>query len=177
MKAHLFKSERLGFRVMDIDDTERMFSISSDTEVMKYFPRLYNDEEAESLVVRQSISQEKHGYSFYATDFLEDGICIGFIGLSRFEKQTSFSPCTEIGWRLDKKYWKMGLATEGALRCLKFASEILGLEEIYSLTSKINIPSERVMQKIGMKYNREFIHPSIDPKSPLNPHVLYKVEL
>jgi len=61
------------------------------------------------------------------------------------------APAIEIGWRLLPKFWNQGLATEGAKRCLQFAFEELNIGEIYAVTSIHNKPSERVMQKIGMK--------------------------
>lgn len=70
----------------------------------------------------------------------------------------------------------MGLATEGAVKCVDFAFSKLEMEKIYSFAPKINLPSLRVMEKIGMKKQGEFIHPEIEEKSQLQPLVLYKIE-
>ena len=45
---------------------------------------------------------------------------------------------------------------------------------MYSFTSLPNKRSERVMQKIGMSFVREFGHPLVDPAHALYKHVLYK---
>lgn len=52
-----------------------------------------------------------------------------------------------------------------------------GIERLFSFTAKINAPSERVMQKIGMVKAGEFRHPNLSDDSPLCVHVLYKIDL
>jgi ribosomal-protein-alanine N-acetyltransferase len=87
-----------------------------------------------------------------------------------------FTPCTEIGWRISKKYWRNGYATEGAKIVLKYAFEILNLEEVVSFTSVINKKSESVMKKINMiNTNKNFEHPNLPLNHPLREHVLYKI--
>ena len=52
-----------------------------------------------------------------------------------------------------------------------------GIERLFSFTAKINAPSERVMQKIGMVKAGKFNHPKLSDASPLCVHVLYEIEL
>lgn len=56
-----------------------------------------------------------------------------------------FKKAIEIGWRLDKRFWKKGYASEGATACLEYAFNILKMNEIYSFTAVLNQPSEKVM--------------------------------
>ncbi|GAM62738.1 putative acetyltransferase [Vibrio ishigakensis] len=59
---------------------------------------------------------------------------------------------------------------------LKFSFTELGLESVYSLTALCNLPSQRVMQKIGMhNLNQDFQHPRLEPDSPLSWHCLYHI--
>ena len=81
----------------------------------------------------------------------------------------------EIGWRIREDKWNQGFATEGAKACLQFGFDQLNFKDIYSFTSKVNIKSERVMQKIGMNKVKEFEHPKIELGSHLKTHVLYKI--
>ena len=50
---------------------------------------------------------------------------IGFVGLAEPTFKAHFTPCTEIGWRLDLKYWGQGCAPEAAQRVIKYAFEEL----------------------------------------------------
>jgi RimJ/RimL family protein N-acetyltransferase len=81
----------------------------------------------------------------------------------------------EIGWRLDRKYWNLGFASEGARLCIEKGFEEINLKEIYSFTSVLNTKSENVMIKIGMKKVMEFEHPKLEKENRLCKHVLYKI--
>jgi RimJ/RimL family protein N-acetyltransferase len=54
---------------------------------------------------------------------------------------------------------------------------VLGLPEIVAFTFRGNIPSRRVMEKIGMARDpaADFEHPRLPPGHPLRPHVLYRI--
>ncbi len=78
---------------------------------------------------------------------------------------------------LKKSVWGQGIATETAKECLKYAKNNLKLTEIYSFTSILNIKSENVMKRIGMKKIKEFYHPKINKSDILSKHVLYKINI
>lgn len=99
----------------------------------------------------------------------------GFVGLNIPSAPFDFSPCTEIGWRLAKRFHGKGYATEAANAVLHHAFMTLNMPEIVAFTAKVNLPSERVMVKTGMRYQREFLHPSLEQGHPLQTHVLYKI--
>lgn len=85
-------------------------------------------------------------------------------------------PCTEIGWRLAKPFWRQGLAYEAARSVLDFAFLQQEMPEIVSFTAKINRPSENLMKKLTMEkdaYN--FLHPALPSAHPLQEHILYRL--
>jgi RimJ/RimL family protein N-acetyltransferase len=63
------------------------------------------------------------------------------------------------------------------MACLRHAWTDLGLAEVYSMTARLNLPSQRVMQKIGMTHlpDQDFEHPNVPAGSPLRRHVLYRI--
>ena len=63
--------------------------------------------------------------------------------------------------------------TEGATACLEHGFARLGLDRVYSFTACVNLPSQAVMQRAGMRKTAEFNHPKVAPDSVLYPHVLY----
>lgn len=170
---YFFTSERLGFRNFMDSDLIPFHKMNSDPEVMKYFPSVLVKEQTRSLMDRINDHITEHGFGFFAIDLLSEKNFIGFIGLKRTNFIADFTPCVEIGWRLDKNYWNQGLATEGASKCLDFAFNESDLNDIYSFTALVNFPSERIMQKIGMNKISEFNHPLLENSHPLNPHCLY----
>ena len=98
------------------------------------------------------------------------------MGLHTPKETLPFSPCIEIGWRLDEKYWGNGYATEAAFKSLEFAFEELDLDEVVSFTTTENLKSQGVMKKIGMtNTSQNFMHPAVPKDNPLCEHVLYKM--
>mgnify|MGYP002336432117 CR=1 FL=1 len=74
------------------------------------------------------------------------------------------------------KYWGKGFATEAARGSLRVGFEQLGLTEIVSFTSAINLRSRAVMVKLGMRETEEiFEHPSVPVGSTLRQHCLYRL--
>lgn len=86
-------------------------------------------------------------------------------------------PCVEVGWRLARKYWGNGYATEAGKASLEFAFNSLNLNEIYSFTSVANKKSQAVMERLDMvNTHSNFNHPSIPDESPYKEHLLYKID-
>ena len=83
-------------------------------------------------------------------------------------------PAVDIGWRLNSQSWGKGYATEGAQACLNYGFNQLHLKSIISIAPKINIPSENIMKRIGMKKVQEFKHPLLKQFPLIEDCVLYK---
>lgn len=172
--TYIIKTPRLGLRTWKEQDLLPFAQLTSNKEVMQYYPNLLTLEQTKGFITRIQQQYEDFGFSVYAVDKLDTGQFIGYIGFMRPSFESDFTPCVEIGWRLDNAFWNQGLATEGALACLDYGFNNLGFDEIFSFTSVLNNPSERVMQKIGLKKIGEFEHPMLAEGHKLRRHVLYK---
>lgn len=160
-KAYIFKSDRLGFRNWTEQDLTEFAKINSDPEVMKHFPKPLSKQETAEFIERLRNHYETYGYNYFATELLESGELLGFIGLAFQNYQTKYTPAVDIGWRLKRDAWGKGFATEGAKRCLEFAFKELNLKNIISTCTERNAQSENVMKKIGMKKIGTFKHPKL----------------
>lgn len=143
---------------------------------MEFFPAPLSAEESDALVDRIEQHFEDHGFGLWALEIPKVTPFAGFVGLSISRFEAHFTPCVEIGWRLQTQYWGQGLATEAARAVLDFAFEKLHLDQVVSFTSKCNLRSQRVMQRIGMSTSSEdnFLHPLLPRDHQLAPHVLYR---
>ena len=150
--------------------------MNSDPLVMRYFPGTLSAAETDAMLERIRDHWDRRGFGLWAVSLKESGEFAGYIGLLVPVFDAPFTPCVEIGWRLAAKFWNQGLATEGAGAALRFAFENVGLEEVVSFTAVANLPSRRVMEKIGMVRNpaEDFDHPRIPEGHPLRRHVLYR---
>lgn len=176
IQPYLFTSSRLGFRTWHSSDLGQFAEMNADPETMAFFQKPLSTEESGSMMERMNQLYLDRGYCYFAVEIIGTGGFLGMIGLGWKTFEASFTPCVDIGWRIRKKFWNQGYASEGAARCLEFAKE-LGIDEVYALASSKNLASIRVMQKTGMRYEFDFEHPDLLEYPGLQPCSLYKIVL
>ena len=176
MRNSIIETDRLILRSWKLEDLPLFIEMNKDARVMRYFPSILTAEQTESFYNRIQSEFKRNEWGLYAVELKSNGTFIGYVGLHEIGFNADFTPGVEIGWRLDADYHNQGLATEAAKEVLKLAKK-KGLQRLYSFTAKQNSPSERVMQKIGMKKVGEFEHPNLSSDSPLRTHVLYQIDL
>jgi RimJ/RimL family protein N-acetyltransferase len=151
-------------------------AMNSDPEVMRYFPSLIDEEQSRASVDFWMKQFAERGWSNWAVELKDTDEFIGFVGLWTPKLTMPFSPCVEIGWRLARRFWGRGYATEGANASLRVGFEQLGLTEIVSYTALPNAPSRAVMERIGMhNTGADFDHPAVPVGHALRRHCLYKI--
>ena len=74
----------------------------------------------------------------------------------------------ELLYAVISEYWGKGLATEMAEAILTVGFEELGLADLVCFTLTTNRASQRVMEKVGFRYERDIIHVGL-------PHVFYRL--
>ena len=170
------QTTRLLLRRWRDTDREPFARINADPRVMKFYPARLTRAESDALIARIEAHFDRHGFGLWAAELFSTGEFLGYIGLSVPSFQAHFTPCVEIGWRLDADCWGQGLATEGAAAVVDHAFTALGLPEVVSFTTPANLRSIRVMQKLGMTRNADddFDHPGLPQGHRLRRHVLYR---
>ncbi len=168
------ETPRLFLRNWTESDLEPFARMNSDPQVMKFFPKLLSKEESDGLARKIIAHLDEKGWGLWAVERKDNHEFIGFVGLSVPLPDVPVEPGVEIGWRLGKDHWGQGFATEAAREALKFAFETLKLPRVISFTAKINIRSQAVMERIGLKnQNCNFMHPRIPEGNNLREHVLF----
>jgi RimJ/RimL family protein N-acetyltransferase len=170
-------TDRLLLRPWTDADREPFAAMNSDPAVMEHFPALMTREESDAFVDRIGAQLAEWGFGLWALEVRDTGRFIGFTGLSRPSFEAHFTPAVEIGWRLSKEAWGNGYATEAARAALAYGFGPAGLDEIVSFTATTNLPSQRVMQRIGMTHDEsdDFDHPRVPAGHRLQRHVLYRI--
>lgn len=173
---HKIKTGRLLLRQWTERDLEPFAAMGADAEVMRYFPATLDRHGSDAMGRRCQALIEERGWGFWAAEEVGTGEFIGFIGLHVPTAELPCSPCVEVGWRLARKHWGHGFATEGARACLAFAFSELQLSEVVAFTSIHNHRSQAVMQRLGMGRDRSnFKHPSLPDHHWLSEHCLYRL--
>ena len=149
--------------------------MNQDPLVMEFFPNPLSQAESADSYKRITAFIEQRGFGLFAAEEKESETYIGFIGFNEPTFSSYFTPCVEIGWRLDRRFWNHGYATEGAKACLEYGFSQLDFAEVVSFTSLMNTKSINVMKKIGMTFAGEFEHPNVEWGHRLRKHILYKI--
>jgi RimJ/RimL family protein N-acetyltransferase len=172
----VLETDRLLLRAWLDSDRVPFAEMNADPEVMAYFPRQLTREESDTLVDRFETERIERGFCPWAVEMCQTGEFAGFVGLHQLADYLPFAPGVEVGWRLARRFWGNGIATEAARACVDFAFNSLGLTEIVAMTSVINVRSRRVMERLGMSYDAsdDFEHPHVPPGA-LRAHVLYRI--
>lgn len=118
----------------------------------------WRDERVREFVDRQVAGFAARGYCFWKLENKSDGEMIGFCGLQPLDGTAEI----EIGWWLAQARWRQGYATEAARAALDDAFERIGLERVVAIAQPANRASIHVMDKLGMRYERETKHRGID---------------
>jgi len=168
------RTERLLLRRWRPGDLEPFAALNADPEVMEHFPGVMSREESDTFVDRIEAEWRDRGYGRWAVEVSGEADLIGFVGLA----VPPFMPKDEIGWRLARKSWGRGFATEAARAVLADAFRRLGLTEVVSFTVPANVRSTRVMERLGMTHDPgdDFDHPRFPPGHRLSRHVLYRID-
>ena len=151
MQPPVFKTGHLTLRGFVPEDIDRIAEIIGDPVVMRYMPgsRPWPREAVERELGRIIDHWGRHGYGRWAV-IHSDGRMIGWCGIEFLRELGE----TEVAYLLDKDYWNRGYATEAALFSLWFGFEKVGLDRIIALAFPENAASIRVMEKIGMVYEK-----------------------
>ncbi|HZU21120.1 MAG TPA: GNAT family N-acetyltransferase [Gaiellaceae bacterium] len=170
------RTPRLLLRQWRDDDLEPFAALNSDPEVMEHFPRPHTREESDAFARRIREHIAAAGWGLWAVEVQASGEFVGFVGLAEPRFDAHFTPALEVGWRLERRAWGHGYATEGARAAVAFAFGGLGRDEVVSFTSATNTRSQRVMQRLGMTHDPadDFAHPLVDDPR-LRRHVLYRL--
>ncbi|MGB3337501.1 MAG: GNAT family N-acetyltransferase [Devosia sp.] len=171
------ETERLIIRPWREDDRAPYASFNGDPEVRRFYPDTLTEAESNAAMDRLIAGYEADGFGFLAVERKSDGAFIGDVGIKPVLMPLRGAPPIEIGWLLGRAYWGQGYAPEAANAWIDFAFAELRVNEVVAFTAVSNLPSQRVMTKLGMIRDTlgDFEHPGISEGHPLRPHVLYRI--
>ena len=130
---------------------------------------------SDALAERCAQGIAERGWGAWAVERRDDGMFLGFVGLSPVGTDLPFAPAVEVAWRLQRSAWGQGYATEAAQGALTFGFKQLGLKDIVSFTAVVNQRSAAVMRRLGMNFEGTFEHPRLPEGHALRTHVLYRL--
>jgi RimJ/RimL family protein N-acetyltransferase len=174
----IIETPRLRLRPLTDADMEPFLAMAADPEVMRYVsPTPVPRASAEAAATHYRRLLETTGYGYWAIEVNGGASFAGIILLQDVNFTAAFTPAIEVGWLLPREHWGNGYATEGGRTALRYAFTTMKLDEVVALTTASNIPSQRVMQRLGMTHDPhdDFDHPHTLGTS-LQRCVLYRIQ-
>ncbi len=150
---HILETNRFLLRELSVEDSENFYKLNLNPNVIKYTgdKAFKNVSEAEFFLTNYK-DYKINGFGRWAVIDKTNGEFLGWCGLKYVEKLNE----TDIGFRFFEEYWNKGYATESAKACIKYGFENLNLKTIVGRAMAENLASIKVLEKLGLKYEKEF---------------------
>jgi RimJ/RimL family protein N-acetyltransferase len=169
-------TERLTLLPLSDEHLDVEAELDADPEVMRYLTgRAATRPEVERAhLLRLAAAREVPGLGFWV-GFDQDAF-IGWWILRppHGPDQPDVAGEAELGYRLLRRHWRRGYATEGARELTRYGFQDLGLTRIFAQTMAVNTASRATMTAAGLSFTRAFA--SADPADALPGAELGEVE-
>ncbi len=151
----ILQTRRLLLRRFTEADASLLLELNSDPEVLKYIhePPLTSEDHALQIMRDIIFPQYENNLGRWAMLIKDSNEFIGWCGL----KYLADTGETDLGYRMMKRYWGNGYATEAARNTLFYGLNELKIPVITARAHIENIASQKVIEKIGMEFTGEGI--------------------
>jgi len=156
----MIETARLILRPFAPEDLDRLAAILADPGVVRYLPggnprtREQTDKTLQFIIGHW----EQYGFGWWAITHKASRELIGWCGLKLIDTTRE----VEVLYLFARPYWGRGYATEAASASLRYGFQELGLDRIIALAVPENVVSRRVMEKLGMQYERTANYYNLD---------------
>ncbi|HEX8081230.1 MAG TPA: GNAT family N-acetyltransferase [Jatrophihabitans sp.] len=153
------RTRRLTLVPLAEEHLDHEVELDSDPEVMRYLGNgkvRARDEVQRHHRHRLAVADLVPGLGFWAG--FHEGQFVGWWLFSppQHADQGPVEGQAELGYRLLRRYWRQGLASEGSRELIRHGFEDLGLHRIFAETMAVNEASRATMTSIGLRHVRTF---------------------
>ncbi len=166
------ETERLLLREVIPADVDGFFELDSDPEVHKYLGNKPISEKEQALLTIELVRSQyvENGIGRWAVMDKETNAFAGWAGLKLVKERTNnHLNYYDVGYRLLRKFWGRGIASECAKIALNYGFDMLYLNEIYGAAHFENRASNRILKKSGLNFVETFDYFGVE-------HNWYKID-
>jgi RimJ/RimL family protein N-acetyltransferase len=147
------ETERLRMRRYVLEDADEHLRIISAPEFLRHMGPQFRPTRDKVLFGYGRIAEHwlRMGYGEWALELKGEGRLFGYCGLRHLVPTDE----VELFYGADPAYWGRGLVTEAARAALRYGFGRAGLARVMAVTDKENRGSRRVMEKCGLRYERD----------------------
>jgi RimJ/RimL family protein N-acetyltransferase len=145
----IFETERLVIKQATLNDSNFFFRLLNSPNWIEFIgDRGIKTEEDARTYIRNSLidSYEKRGYGLYKMCLRENEVPIGICGFLKRD----YLENVDIGFAVLPEYEGKGYTLEASKSMLEFGKLKLNMDTILAITTKENIKSRSLLQKIGL---------------------------
>lgn len=149
----ILETDRLILRELTPNDAEFIFELLNEPSFIQNIGdrNIRTLDDACAYIVNGPVaSYAKNGFGLYLIVLRETGESIGMCGLIRREGLEH----VDIGYALLPRFWSRGYAVEAARATKAYAKGVIGLKRIVAIVDPANESSIRVLEKIGLRYEK-----------------------
>jgi RimJ/RimL family protein N-acetyltransferase len=150
---HIIETERLHLRQLNAGDAAFILELLNEPSFIRNIGDrgVQTVEDAAGYILKGPIdSYARHGFGLWLVELKDSGTPAGICGLVRRDAL----PDPDIGYAFLPRFWSRGYAREAAAATLDYAFGALGLRRVLAITNPDNTGSIRVLEKIGLKFER-----------------------
>lgn len=149
----IFTTERLTLNALSPADAPFILALLNEPSFLRYIgdKGVRTEADAEQYIMQGPMaSYERFGFGLYCVRLKEVETPIGICGLLRRDTL----PDVDLGFAFLPDYWGKGYALEAAAATLAYGKTALGLTRIVAITAPDNEASIRLLEKLGMRFER-----------------------
>lgn len=154
------ETDRIYLREFLPADEVELVDLDSDPEVMKYLTngKPSSQENIQKAMGRAEAELQRHDRKFgvWAAIEKETDAFVGWFHLFPPRDDLYNVKKLFLGYRLKRKFWGLGYATEVSAKLIEKAFETYGADEVCAQAMRANLASQKVMLKIGMTFRSNF---------------------
>lgn len=149
----ILSTSRLTIRKLTVADAPFILQLVNDPAWLKFIgdKNIHGLSDAKEYILNGPIkSYEKLGFGLYLVQLKENHESIGICGLIKRE----FLADVDIGFAFMPSFRRKGYGYESALAIINHAHKTLGLKRILAITALNNTASIKLLQKLGMRFDK-----------------------
>lgn len=149
----ILKTERLILRQLTTDDAEFILGLLNEPSFIRNIGdrNVRTIDDACAYILNGPVtSYAKNGFGLYLVQLKETGESIGMCGLIKRDTLDD----VDIGYALLPRYWSKGYAVEAARATMAYGKDVIGLKRLVGIVDPTNEGSIRVLEKIGLRYEK-----------------------
>jgi len=168
------ETERLVIRPWEPADEPGFRTMVTDAEMMRHISNgaPWGDDRIDEFFARQRRHLATRGHCLGALVERATGRLAGLSGLQPMGTTAD----VEIGWWVMKDLWGRGFGSEAGAGALRYAWDTLGLERVTAIAAPDNRPSLRIMEKLGLRFERRATGRELGLAAPDVEVVVYAIE-